>query len=149
MEQKKTESSQHDEKLPVSGSYIMSKDDEQRLIALFMGAEEYEPNWFRFNSPPIKLTLYESNLIWNIECMQYSSSFDWLIPVCRKLDSYYNENWNANQNSEYVSLSNRLDDNISLYEILPVYKTVIDFIMWVNNNSIPKISMKQQDIPNH
>ena len=70
------------------------------------------------------------------ELHNYQEDWNKLIPVCRKFDQLYSDNWSIKTNEEYVELSNKLDYSSTLYEILPLYKQLLDCIKWFNSQTM-------------
>lgn len=64
--------------------------------------------------------------------LKYHSSWDWLMPVCKKLD-YLVDDKIIEFSNDFEFWCNKLDDAITrTYEIQPVFKIVIEFIEWFN-----------------
>jgi len=63
----------------------------------------------------------------NCNNLKYHESWDWLIPVCRKLNSL----------SDCSDWADVLEISIcSRYEILDAFRAVVEFIKWYNKNKI-------------
>lgn len=89
-----------------------------KLIAKFMGRERgYESTY----------EIFYANL-------QYHSSWDWLMPVCYKWDNVFEECLvDSDISKEYEGLCDLLDEAVTLYKILPVFKQLVENIKWYNN----------------
>lgn len=66
------------------------------------------------------------------ELLKYHSSWDWLMPACRKFDSLFDSNWTETQELEYVALSDKMDEAATFYEIFPLYQELVNGIKWYN-----------------
>lgn len=63
----------------------------------------------------------------------FNKSWNFLIPVCKKIDCLLENNLISNDNYEkYVQLCDELDHYVTLYELEPVYKQVVKIIKWYN-----------------
>lgn len=63
---------------------------------------------------------------------KYHCSWDWLMPVCKKLDCLA-EDKTIPFSKDYEFHCDLLDDTVTReYSIAPVWKEVIDFIDWFN-----------------
>ena len=66
--------------------------------------------------------------------MKYSSSWDWLMPVINKIDSYVNEKLSFSKLDDYRT-NWAMIDRPSKYPISRVYEQVIQFIQWYNKEN--------------
>ena len=65
----------------------------------------------------------------------YHSSWDWLMPVCKKL-GYLAENKVIPFSKDYEYWCDQLEDSITrTYDIEPAFKRVVDFIQWYNTQT--------------
>jgi hypothetical protein len=62
--------------------------------------------------------------------MCFHNSWDWIIPVCKFWDELYD---GLVMPEEYIVLSDRLDNEITMYCIDQVYKQLIINIRWYND----------------
>ena len=68
----------------------------------------------------------------------YHTSWDWLMPVCNKLD-YLSENKVIQWSKDFECWADKLDDAVTItYTIQPVYKVVVEFIEWYNSQGVSK-----------
>ena len=121
----------------------MRNIDSDKLIAEFMGATFHESkNYFdeleqlvsfseTSTRPPrcLMTSFFLSDL-------KYHSSWDWLIPVCQKLDNNHDY---GEFIGDYIELCNAMDDIVALYTISNLYDIVVDFIIW-HNKTIQKLN---------
>ena len=106
--------------------------ENNKLIAEFMGMEHcYRPYGDGF------MEVKEDGSCIELEDLQYHTSWDWLIPVIKKIDSYACEEMDF---SDYDDYRNKyvFIHNISLHNnIREVYNQVVEFIKdnkTINNN---------------
>tara|TARA_B110000858_G_scaffold5698_1_gene6401 strand:- start:49 stop:336 length:288 start_codon:yes stop_codon:yes gene_type:complete len=92
---------------------------ENKLIAEFMGMTYSDPN---DNSVMIQMTP-QGNEVVPIESMQYHKSWDWLMPVLKKINSEISPN---------TSGLWRMIINPTEYDIENVYSAVVEFINQYN-----------------
>lgn len=115
-------------------------DQMNETIALFMGYEKYEDKygiWFK-RKGLIKC------LHPKLQSLQYHSSWDWLMPVAEKIatlssdDVVHIEIGKTFSRSFYWNLDNgqvHVFDESADTPIQTVYKSVLQFIQWYNNQS--------------
>lgn len=65
----------------------------------------------------------------------YHNSWDWLMPVIKKIDSYANEKLSFSKFDDYRT-NWAMINRPSKYDIDNVYKQVIQFIEWYNGNKL-------------
>ncbi len=108
--------------------------ENNRLLALFMGWKPQESGYYPINhcdydiyGNPIQSTIgpYKGEQPLHM----YHHSWTWLIPVCQKWDNLFQ---NETLPYEYIELSVALDEQITLYEITPVYNQLLKNIKWYN-----------------
>lgn len=101
--------------------------DNNRIIAEFMGAKscKQHPNTQLFLT--IKDNKNPSLQYWHL--LKYHKSYDWLIPVIRKI--YVTKGY-----IQYIRANNIFEDGIdvNVLDILISYKKILDFIKWYNKN---------------
>lgn len=115
----------------------ISNDDNNKLIAGFMGVITKEKNWY--NGQELKKAgfPFSPGLMGNgTDDLKCHSSWDWLIPVIKKIhktigvkliDNCTTEEWNI-----YKTI-----DNLSFYQdIDSIYFYVVEFINWYNKNKL-------------
>ena len=120
--------------------------EEVKMIAEFMG--------YKFNDYP---KLEHNNVTkpnenewflasWDLEdfhelCLnnfKYETSFDALMPVCKKLD-YLSEQKVIEWSKDFEFWSDKLDHAVTrTYTIQPIYKVVVEFIEWYNSQGVSK-----------
>lgn len=64
-----------------------------------------------------------------VEMLHYDTSWDWLMPACKKWDEL------TLNNTEYIQLSDKLDQMVTLYEIVPAFQQLVENIKWYNQQS--------------
>ena len=70
-----------------------------------------------------------------LDMLQYDSSWDWLMPVCKKLDRL-SEDGIIEHTRNYEFWCDKLDDTVTRnYDIMPVFKIVVEFIEWYNSQN--------------
>lgn len=70
--------------------------------------------------------IFENNLY-------FHSSWDWIIPVCKKWDCLKLKQFNDTDLEIYELLSDDLDNKATLYEIEPVFIQLVKNIKWLNS----------------
>ena len=98
---------------------------ENKLIAEFMGMQHTDIGWYD-NEEALKL---KDN---TFDKLNFHTSWDWLIPVMKKIDSYACEEMDF---SDYDDYRNKyvFIHNISLHnDIREVYNQVVEFIKQLN-----------------
>lgn len=68
--------------------------------------------------------------------LRYHTSFDKLIPVCRKFDNLDIRNFSAEHLTTYQQLCDALDDAAALYKIEPLHDALAKCIEWYSMNTI-------------
>lgn len=104
---------------------IMDIFESNKLIAEFLGIPKYK------RCTDCEAYQYGPAVIFHPKEMQYHEKWDWLMPVCAKLDSLRVD---PPHNNKYVELSDELDLIVAFYEISPLYNQVIKMIVWYNEN---------------
>lgn len=83
--------------------------------------------------PTIKGWLYNPNIfpyiMWDLK---YHSSWDWLIPACKKWDELIFPTDNPKLLVEYCRKCDLLDDMVTCYEIEAVFEQLVKNIKWYN-----------------
>lgn len=108
-----------------------------KLIAKFMGLIpiKYKLNGEKGNSFITKEDNINYEGFEKFFCMKdakYYSSWNWLIPACKKWDEMIFPNDNIKLLMEYLQRCDSLDNKVSCYEILPVFEQLVDNIKWYN-----------------
>jgi hypothetical protein len=62
---------------------------------------------------------------------KYHSSWDWLMPSCKKFDSL------NLLDVEYERLCDDIDNAVACYEIKPAWRNLVKAIQWYNTNLTP------------
>lgn len=91
------------------------------LLCEFDGKEYRQPN-----DQDICLFDYENNLI------DYSSDWNLLMGVCKKIDNSYNEDASESVKEIFTDLERDIDIKLATYEIIPVFEKTVKFIEWYN-----------------
>ena len=97
-----------------------------KLIAEFMGMTYGDPN---DDSVMIKMTS-QGNKVVPIESMKYHSSWDWLMPVCRKIDEKLSDN---RLNLGYF------DECLTSNDLEVRFQAVVEFINQLNKQSYDRV----------
>jgi hypothetical protein len=93
----------------------MNNTEKNILIAEFMGVDEVDiDTWLENNSD-----------------LKYHNSWDWLMPVIKKLDSLANEKFTFAEFDDY-RIQWAMIDKPSKYPIERVYEQVVEFIEHLN-----------------
>lgn len=69
---------------------------------------------------------------WNLF---FHSSWDWLMPVCRKWDTLIEGKYIRPKTKwfgAYISLCDALDNTVICYDIIPVFNQLVENIKWLN-----------------
>lgn len=113
----------------------MEKTDNE-IIADFIGVE-HKPDPF-VKSKDLYWHYNEINLM--SEALLFDTSWDWLMPACRKWDNLNYDGVPKGGKGEFKSLCDALDNLVSMYEIKPVFKQLCINIRWYNKwyNQQPK-----------
>lgn len=62
--------------------------------------------------------------------LKYHTSWNWLMPVCKKFDTLYVRPESSSWLGYYENLCDKLDGAVTLYEITPVWETIIECMIW-------------------
>ena len=118
-----------------------------KLIAEFMGyvfAGDGKKMHFNICKPGETNYYYGSWLIEDFnehlqQELKYHSSWQWLMPVCKKWDIFF-EGANINKKiySVYEELSDKLDYAVTLYDIIPTFNQIVENIVWLNQKWFKK-----------
>jgi hypothetical protein len=113
----------------------MNTAENNKLIAEFMGYKLFGGNKYCIDAHPQKRFVHKGLLNESVdftpEQMQFHTSWEWLMPVVRKIvELSCNDNDDAFLSNEYTNI----------LEIIPLairedsYKVVVEFIKWYNEN---------------
>ncbi|MFA6889288.1 MAG: hypothetical protein WC254_07375 [Candidatus Woesearchaeota archaeon] len=73
-----------------------------------------------------------------IHTLKFNTSWDWLMPVCRKWDSIYVDfkpkDIAKRIFQKYTELCEKLDDAVTQYEIKPAFEQLVENVKWYNKN---------------
>lgn len=130
-------------------------NDGNRLIAQFIGYEYIPFNnpmnikagwWHNNTSNIIKLNVRPDKLVGSfylgrsVKDLKYHKDWNYLMNACRKWDKLNEHPIPIAANislkkveEEYVALCEELDHFVTLYEIMPAFKHLVDCIRWYNN----------------
>lgn len=111
-----------------------------RLIVEFMGYKLVTPE-MRKNPLEWKYSYWENpefkgsskGVLGSEKHLYYHSSWDWLIPVCHKIDNLDTKGLADDKYYRYVDFCDSMDEAITFYEKEPVYEIVVEFIKWYNS----------------
>tara|TARA_R110002167_G_scaffold265541_2_gene472264 strand:+ start:435 stop:749 length:315 start_codon:yes stop_codon:yes gene_type:complete len=98
-----------------------------KVIAEFMGHHTYESNGY------IMISYSDCNER-TLQDTHYHTSWDWLMPVLNKIDSYANEKLSFLEFDDYRTNWSMID-RPSKYQIKDVYDQVVQFIEWYNKKN--------------
>lgn len=107
-------------------------EEKNRMIAEFMGIEEEQTEngefvyAVKFQNPE-KLNDIQTEFYYGSE-LRYHTSWDWLMPVCKKINSIL-----FSEFAEIVWQEWNMINNPVKYSIENVHKQVVQFIEWYNN----------------
>jgi hypothetical protein len=118
-----------------NSKYFDMKENEiiqnNKLIAEFIGMQNTNIGWYDNNEV---LTIKDNN---TFDELLFHSSWDWLMPVVRKIvdlcindgvEGNFKEDWTLFESEQYTSILN----TVSLAIIEDSYKVVVEFIKWYN-----------------
>jgi hypothetical protein len=100
-----------------------------KIIALFMDWKETEKSR-DLGGDPTFIHENEDGVTW-LGQFKYHCSWNELMPACQKWDNLYEEIEPKNAH-KYVELSDKLDDTVILYEIVPLWLQLVENIRWYN-----------------
>jgi hypothetical protein len=104
------------------------------LIAIFMGAEvtqaysktDTSDGLLFYYPKDTSPSLYRNN---SSEAIKYHTSFDWLIPACKKWDELP-----LIDNKGYVKLCDYLDLYATWYDVKPLFNQLVKCLKWYNEH---------------
>lgn len=108
--------------------------ENNRLICEFYfgkqtNPEGRNPEWQLDYSLPIFDDYWEGIDLVTPENAQFANSWDWLMPVCRKITEYcHNESEEAFMSDYYSAIL----DTVPLGDIESAYRVVVEFVEWYN-----------------
>lgn len=110
-----------------------------KLIAEFE-KRAWETNWFCY--PNVYPYYYDKPKSYVnktkrvcLSDLQYHTSWDWIMPVCKKLDRLA-EDGIIEHTIDYQFWCDKLDDAVTRnYDIAPVFKITVEFIQWYNTQT--------------
>lgn len=104
-------------------------EEGSKAIAEFMGLTAVtvlHNVWIDYKGDPFKP---------DTERALYHSSWNWLMPACKKFDRLYEAIDELSDNMGYIMHCDLIDDAVTTYEIEPVFKALTEAITWYNNQS--------------
>ena len=108
--------------------------EENKLIAEFMGFKiQDNPNERFYNQ-----YFTEPNGTWGsrIEIMHFDSSWDWLMPVVKKLTSIFsNLDYEEREKAEDIFYIDNMFSEFLESDLKSIYERCIEFIKWYNENN--------------
>ncbi len=116
----------------------MSTEEKNCLIATFMGGKisKHPAPQFGNMGYSFKKKICNSSW-WAIDALKYHTSWDWIMPVCKKLD-FLSEDKVIPHSKEYEKLCDKLDNEVTrFYDIKTIFPIVIEFIKWYNQQPKP------------
>ena|ERR1700761_5546579 len=103
--------------------YKYRVEEAKVLLAEFMGYESFKGKLFHPKSEKPSETLI-------VEELQYDSSWDWLLPVCKKFKKLKIDH------HLYRSLMQEIDESIiDEYDVIQAFWSVVYAITWYNKRS--------------
>lgn len=117
-----------------TNNFNMNNTENNKLIAEFMGGK-YDSAFFNLTKNSMWLPIHG---IVFFEHLKYDSSWDWLMPVIQKIDSY---GYNVKISRISVNITKILTDEVIVglvcgnidKKINLCYNAVVQFIKWYNN----------------
>lgn len=106
-----------------------------KLIAEFMGYKI----WYK-DGNKIHVEISPERVQPISEWSKYHSSWDCLMDVCKKFDTFFEgENYKRIARAKkrariYEDYCDRIDNTVTLYEIIPVFEILVEAIKWHNKN---------------
>lgn len=122
------------EKEIVEGNKIIAEFMEYKLIDT--GRPFYKKGWFFHGEdtlekyPPL-YKLLESN---DEDKLWFHSSWDWLMPACKKFDELEVPGSPLKIRRKYEDCCDKIDHKVALYEIKPVWEALVEAIQWYNTH---------------
>jgi hypothetical protein len=106
----------------------MNTRESNKLILRFMGYRNTTPDLSGIN-------IYENDKgdTQELLCVKYHSSWDWLMPVVKKIREILNVEFSFSEFDDMRELENKL--NPYNYDIDHIYKEAVDFIQWYSENN--------------
>lgn len=99
-----------------------------RLIAEFMGFEKVNDNKY-------DIVYKQENNAYVWECqLQYHSSWEWLIPACKKFQNLV-MNKQIKPSEEFTQYYESIENAWSLFEIEHLFRTSVEAIQWYNTQN--------------
>lgn len=100
-----------------------------KLIAVFTG---WEAN--KFINLPNRLHKMEGDILMavSINHLEYHTSWDALMPACHKWDNLNIDDMKEGYEYEFSLLCDALDAKVTLYEIGPAWRQLVENIQWYN-----------------
>lgn len=105
----------------------ISIEEGNKLIAEFMMLSKVKGELY-----PVEGVLFSAS------GLKYCSSWDWLMPACKKFDTIFDGyNWGMKTSiyQQYVSQCDSIDNAVTRYDIEPAWTELIAAITWYNNKT--------------
>ena len=111
----------------------MTKEDilqGNKLIAAFHGFSRKHRNegsagWKHWEKKPFGW--------FDDEDLKYHSSWDWLMPVCKKFDRLHEMDYTLLHNKEHIMHCDNIDYGVTTYDIQVAFVAISEAIQWYNN----------------
>ena len=115
----------------------MNTTENNKLIAEFMGVTPNNNGWYDgLELQRIGLPFAFGAMGNGTSELKFNTSWDWLMPVLKKIDSYANEVMSIDDFDNYRD-NYRMINSPTHYNIDCIYKQVVEFIKWYNNQNKP------------
>jgi hypothetical protein len=98
------------------------------MMAVFMGGN-YDPEMKLYSFVDVNFVVTECDT----HLLEFHISWDWLIPVCQKWDQIEYNELDLVDYEMFNSLSDELDDVITLYDINEVYNQLVKNLNWYHS----------------
>jgi len=115
--------------------------DDNKMIAKFMGAKKMVGVWYIPEHGELQSTRddraehdsFETNEVFRDNELKYHSSWNWLMPVIRKIND---EIWGKGDFHEIDSLMHETERYLFSGEIMYVWENAVKFVKWINEKNL-------------
>lgn len=117
----------------------MEREESNKLIAEFMGAELGNPDSDgRECYTGIPVNGMGTITYWT-ERMKFHTSWDWIMPVVEKIERIKDVHFVISElGCDIYSFGYKVSDTREETKILTIYKAVVEFIQWYNEQALGK-----------
>lgn len=122
-----------------------------KLFAEFMGAKFRIIDNNKYFRDTFLVVDFEDKSCFELDQLKYDSSWDWLMPVCKKFDSLDFSTARKATMLKYEDFCDGIDNAVTLYEIEPVFIAVTAAVKWymgkfINKKTVPIYKKKCNSI---